>query len=185
METIQQLDAQIILWIQEHVVCDGLNAPMLLISKMGNAGWFWILLGIFLLLWGIRNRKFARYGLALLLCLGTTALVCNVALKPMVGRIRPYDLLGFSILVPPLADFSFPSGHTSSSFAAATAIYAMNRRWGTVAYVFAVLMGISRLYLGVHFPTDVLAGAVIGFVMAKLTLLCLHSINNSFKLKNK
>ena len=95
MEMIQQLDAKIILWIQEHVVCDGLNAPMLLISKMGNAGWFWILLGILLLLWGIRNRKFARYGLALLLCLGTTALVCNVALKPMVGRIRPYDLLGF------------------------------------------------------------------------------------------
>ena len=133
MEMIQQLDAQIILWIQEHVVCDGLNAPMLFISKMGNAGWFWILLGILMLLYGIKNRNFARYGLALLLCLGTTALVCNVTLKPMVGRMRPYDLLGFSILVPPLADFSFPSGHTSSSFAAATAIYAMNRKWGIVA----------------------------------------------------
>ena len=98
MEMIQQLDAQIILWIQEHVVCDGLNAPMLFISKMGNAGWFWILLGILMLLYGIKNRNFARYGLALLLCLGTTALVCNVTLKPMVGRMRPYDLLGFSIL---------------------------------------------------------------------------------------
>ena len=130
MEMIQQLDAKIILWIQEHVVCDGLNAPMLLISKMGNAGWFWILLGILLLLWGIRNRKFARYGLALLLCLGTTALVCNVALKPMVGRI-------------------------------------------------------SRLYLGVHFPTDVLAGAVIGFVMAKLTLWVLGKINASFQFQNR
>ena len=137
MEMIQQLDAKIILWIQEHVVCDGLNAPMLLISKMGNAGWFWILLGILLLLWGIRNRKFARYG------------------------------------------------HTSSSFAAATAIYAMNRKWGIVAYVFAVLMGISRLYLGVHFPTDVLAGAVIGFVMAKLTLWVLGKINASFQFQNR
>ena len=103
----------------------------------------------------------------------------------MVGRIRPYDLLGFSILVPPLADFSFPSGHTSSSFAAATAIYAMNRKWGIVAYVFAVLMGISRLYLGVHFPTDVLAGAVIGFVMAKLTLWVLGKINASFQFQNR
>ena len=185
MEMIQQLDAQIILWIQEHVVCDGLNAPMLFISKMGNAGWFWILLGILLLLWGIKNRKFARYGLALLLCLGTTALVCNVALKPMVGRIRPYDLLGFSILVPPLADFSFPSGHTSSSFAAATAIYAINRKWGIAAYVFAVLRGFSRLYLGVHFPTDVLTGAVIGFVMAKLTLWALGKINAGFQFQNR
>ena len=177
MEMIQQLDAQIILWIQEHVVCDGLNAPMLFISKMGNAGWFWILLGILMLLYGIKNRNFARYGLALLLC--------NVTLKPMVGRMRPYDLLGFSILVPPLADFSFPSGHTSSSFAAATAIYAMNRKWGIVAYVFAVLMGISRLYLGVHFPTDVLAGAVIGFVMARLTLWILGKINASFQFQNR
>ena len=171
MEMIQHLDAQIILWIQEHIVRDGLNGPMLFISKMGNAGWFWILLGILLLLYGIRNRKFARYGLALLLCLGTTALVCNVTLKPLVGRMRPYDLLGFSILVPPLADFSFPSGHTSSSFAAAT--------------VFAVLMGISRLYLGVHFPTDVLAGAVIGFVMARLTLWALGKINANFQFRNR
>ena len=182
---IQQLDAQIILWIQEHVVCDGLNAPMLFISKMGNAGWFWILLGILMLLYGIKNRNFARCGLALLLCLGTTALVCNVTLKPMVGRMRPYDLLGFSILVPPLADFSFPSGHTSSSFAAATAIYAMNRKWGIVAYVFAVLMGISRLYLGVHFPTDVLAGAVIGFVIASFYFMLVRKIKASFQFQNR
>lgn len=182
---IQQLDEQIIWWIQTHVAHGWLDGPMLFISKMGDAGWFWITMGIVLLLWGIRNRKFVRYGLALLLCLGTTALICNVILKPLVGRIRPYDLLGFPILVPPLADFSFPSGHTSSSFAAATAIYAMNRKWGIAAYLFAGLMGISRLYLGVHFPTDVLAGAVIGFVMAKLTLLCLGSINDGFKFKNK
>lgn len=185
METIQHLDEQIILWIQEHVVCDGLNAPMLFISKMGNAGWFWILLGILLLLWGMKNRKLARYGLALLLCLGTTALVCNVILKPMVGRIRPYDLLGFSILVPPLADFSFPSGHTSASFAAATAIYAMNGKWGISAYIFAVLMGLSRLYLGVHFPTDVLMGAAIGFFMAKLTLWGLGRFNAAFQFQNR
>lgn len=185
MEMIQHLDEQIILWIQEHVMCEGLNGPMLLISKMGNAGWFWILLGVLLLVYGIKNRKFAQYGLALLLCLGTTALVCNVILKPMVGRIRPYDLLGFSILVPPLADFSFPSGHTSSSFAAATAIYAMNRKWGIVAYVFAVLMGISRLYLGVHFPTDVLTGAVIGIVMARVTLWGLGKINAGFRFQNR
>ena len=181
METIQYLDEQIILWIQEHIVWDWLSGPMMLISKMGNAGWFWILLGVLLLLWGIKNRKFARYGLALLLCLGTTALVCNVILKPMTGRIRPYDLLGFSILVPPLADFSFPSGHTSASFAAATAIYAMNRKWGIAAYIFAVLMGVSRLYLGVHFPTDVLAGGIIGFVMAKLTLWALGKRDARFQ----
>lgn len=185
MEMIQHLDEQIVWWVQEHAVRQWLNGPMMFVSKLGNAGWFWILLGILLLLWGIKNRQFARYGLTLLLCLGTTALVCNVILKPMVGRIRPYDLLGFSILVPPLADFSFPSGHTSASFAAATAIYAMNRKWGIAAYIFAVLMGVSRLYLGVHFPTDVLAGGIIGFVMAKLTLWALGKINVGFQFLNE
>ena len=66
-----------------------------------------------------------------------------------------------------LGDYSFPSGHTSASFAAATAIYAIDRRWGAAAYVLAALIGFSRLYLGVHFPTDVLAGAVVGILAAK------------------
>ena len=165
MEMIQQLDAQIILWIQEHVVCDGLNAPMLFISKMGNAGWFWILLGILMLLYGIKNRNFARYGLALLLCLGTTALVCNVTLKPMVGRMRPYDLLGFSILVPPLADFSFPSGHTMAGFSVSFYLWLKNRKWGSAALVLAALIAFSRMYLYVHFPTDILGGLLIGLAL--------------------
>ena len=74
---------------------------------------------------------------------------------------------GYEILVRRLGDYSFPSGHTSASFAAATAIYAIDRRWGAAAYVLAALIGFSRLYLGVHFPTDVLAGAVVGILAAK------------------
>ncbi|MGN1231369.1 MAG: phosphatase PAP2 family protein, partial [Anaerotignum sp.] len=91
----------------------------------------------------------------------------NLLLKPWVNRIRPYDLLQYDILIPPVGDPSFPSGHTSASFAAAAALYAMNKKWGIAAYAFAALMGFSRLYLGVHFPTDVAVGAVIGVLMAK------------------
>lgn len=87
--------------------------------------------------------------------------------EALVARTRPYDLLGYEILVRRLGDYSFPSGHTSASFAAATAIYAIDRRWGAAAYVLAALIGFSRLYLGVHFPTDVLAGAVVGILAAK------------------
>ncbi|MBQ2925151.1 MAG: phosphatase PAP2 family protein, partial [Anaerotignum sp.] len=73
-------------------------------------------------------------------------------------------------LIPPVGDPSFPSGHTSASFAAATAIYAINKKWGITAYIFAAVMGFSRLYLGVHFPTDVLAGALVGTAAAMIVI---------------
>lgn len=182
MEVIQNIDNTIIVWIQEHMVQKWLNPWMLLVSKLGNGGFVWIAIGVFLLVLGWKKKERLWQGLSILLCLASNAVVCNIWLKPMVARIRPYDLLGFDILVPPLSDYSFPSGHTSASFAAATAIYAINRKWGIVAYAFSVWMGISRMYLGVHFPTDVICGAVIGIIMSKLTLFLLKK---SMKNKNK
>ena len=168
MEWIQHMDGEFLLWLRDTVSCGFLDSVMKAVSSLGNGGLLWIALGVVFLLMGIKNKKWRNRGLLLLLSLAANALVCNVLLKPMVGRIRPYDLLGYDIIIPPLSDPSFPSGHTSASFASSAAIYAMNRKWGIAAYAFSVVMGFSRLYLGVHFPTDVLTGAVIGFLMAKL-----------------
>lgn len=170
LQGIQFLDEQVIIWIQECIQNPIMSKIMVWVSTSGNKGMIWIGLGILLLCLGIRRKKLFDLGIRLFLCLGTTAVLCNLILKPWVARIRPYDVLGFPILVSPLHDYSFPSGHTSSSFAAAAAIYAYHKKWGIAAYAFAVCMGISRLYLGVHFPSDVLVGAVIGFVMANMTL---------------
>lgn len=180
---IQQMDENIICWIQEHLLHSVLDSAMIWISRSGNSGFIWIFLGVLFVFMGLRKREWIRRGMSLLLCLGTTAVVCNLILKPWVARIRPYDLLQFSIMIPPLSDYSFPSGHTSASFAAATAIYATHHKWGIAAYVFAALMGFSRLYLGVHFPTDVLAGAVIGTVTARLTLLAIRTLEEKYKRK--
>ena len=167
MERLLEMDGQLLLWIRETFGNPVLDRIMIFISSLANKGMLWIGIGMVLLLLGVKGRKWSERGLLVLLSLALNAVICNVWLKPMVARTRPYDLLGYEILVRRLGDYSFPSGHTSASFAAATALYAIDRRWGTAAYILAVLIGFSRLYLGVHFPTDVLAGAVIGILAAK------------------
>lgn len=167
MERLLEMDGQFLLWLKETCAHPFLDNIMIFVSALGDGGFIWIALGLLFLFMGRKHKIWQKRGLFLLLSLAANALACNLLLKPLVARTRPYDLLGYDILIPPVGDDSFPSGHTSASFAAATAIYAMDKKWGMAAYAFAALMGFSRLYLGVHFPTDVLAGAVIGVLMAK------------------
>lgn len=167
MEWLLELDGRFLLWLKEACAHPLMDKMMIFVSALGDGGFLWIALGVMFLLMGFKHKIWRKRGLLLLLSLAANALVCNLLLKPWVNRIRPYDLLQYDILIPPVGDPSFPSGHTSASFAAATALYAINRKWGAAAYVLAVLMGFSRLYLGVHFPTDVVAGAVIGVLAAK------------------
>lgn len=168
MEWLWTYDIRFLQWLRGTFCCPAMDGLMRAVSTLGNAGIIWIVLGLALIAAGIRRREWRETGFLLLLCVGAGAVVCNLILKPWVNRIRPYDLLGYAdtLLVPPLGDASFPSGHTTACFAAATAIYAKNRFWGRLAYAFGLLMGFSRLYLGVHFPTDVLAGAVVGTAAA-------------------
>lgn len=167
MEWLLELDGRFLLWLKEACAHPVMDKIMIFVSALGDGGLLWIALGVLFLLMGFRNKLWRRRGWLLLFSLAANALVCNLLLKPWVNRIRPYDLFQYEILIPPMKDPSFPSGHTSASFAAAAALYAMNPKWGAAAYIFAALMGFSRLYLGVHFPLDVVVGAVVGILMAK------------------
>lgn len=168
MEWLLEKDGQLLLGLREAVADPVLDDIMIFVSALGDGGFIWIAIGVLFLLLGFRNKIWRKRGWLVLFSLAANALVCNVLLKPLVDRTRPYDLYGYDILIPPVGDASFPSGHTAASFAAATAIYAIHKKWGIAAYIFAAVMGFSRLYLGVHFPTDVLAGAMVGIVMAKV-----------------
>lgn len=92
----------------------------------------------------------------------------NLLLKPLVARIRPYDLMeGIELLIKPLKDYSFPSGHTMASFACASVFWHYRdtfKKWSIVALVLAFCVAFSRLYLYVHFPTDVLCGGLLGWL---------------------
>ena len=94
----------------------------------------------------------------------TDLLICNVFLKNIVARTRPYDVnTTVELLVEKLRDYSFPSGHTAASFASVTALYlAGERRLWIIALVISCLIAVSRLYLYVHYPTDVLGGIIFG-----------------------
>lgn len=157
---IQQIDVSVLLWIQENLRFDFLTGFWKAITCLGDSGWFWIVLGLVLLLY----RKTRPVGITVLISLAIGALITNVALKNIVARIRPYDFTSRIVsLLPPQSDFSFPSGHTCASFAAALVCLRMLPRcYGVPAVILAGLIAFSRMYLGVHYPTDILGGLLAG-----------------------
>ena len=162
METLLALDGNLLLAIQ------GLHQPWLDpvaagFTRLGNAGILWIVLSLAMLCW----RPTRKAGVLGLLALVLGALCTNVVLKHLVARPRPWLSLPLVPLVAEHDPNSFPSGHTCAAFAAGLAwARALPRPWGAAAVLSAVLMGLSRLYVGVHYPSDVLVGALIGTLCA-------------------
>lgn len=169
MQQIVLLDFQILKAIQ------GLRTPtldqiMAVITHLGDAGWLWVVLSAaFLFFYKKAFKKDRRVGFAmaigLLLCLFTV----DLSIKLMVRRPRPFTLgptLGFyfNTFIKHPKDFSFPSGHSASSFAAALPLLLFRTRFGLPMVILAALIAFSRLYFGVHYPTDVLVGALLGLL---------------------
>ena len=162
---IQSADESILLLIQESIRTDLLDLPMVFISTLGNAGLIWIILGLGLTI----HPKTRKHGILALVSLLVCFLFNNILLKNLVARPRPYtQIQELVMLMPCPADHSFPSGHTCAAFAVAgSLLHTMERRWNFIrfpALVLAVLMAFSRIYVGVHYPTDVLAAVVIGLL---------------------
>lgn len=161
------MEADILLWIQNNIRNDVLTPIFKFVTTLGNAGMIWIVLSVGLLI----PKKTRRVGVLALVSLSFSALIDNVILKNVVARTRPYDVIeGLTSLVGVQKDYSFPSGHTGSAFAAAVVMFlGLPKKYGIPILVFACLMGLSRLYVGVHYPSDVLGGVLIGTGIALLT----------------
>ena len=166
---MQELELGILDWIQAHLRCGFLDAALPLISRTCDHGEVWILLAAVLLL----MKRQRRYGAALTGGLLLDVVSCNVILKPLVGRLRPFAVRGVELLVEAPLDASFPSGHTAVSFAAVFALKTAGSPLWKPALAVALVMAFSRLYLYVHWPSDVVAGALLGAAVgwagAKLT----------------
>ena len=164
----ETFDLPILEWIAENLQCGFLDFLMPIITVLGDAGIFWIAVSLVLLF----LPKYRQIGLGMAVSLIMGLLLCNVIMKPLFARPRPYDyqLEHFGKVIPLLVeaqhDFSFPSGHTIASFEAAAVLLIGNRKLGIPAMVLASLIAFSRLYLYVHYPTDVLASVVLGIGIA-------------------
>ena len=183
MLALSQAELGILDWISFYLHSRFLDTVMPIITWLGDKGLLWIVLGLGILFFqkGKRDTGF-RVLLALLLGL----LICNLLLKNAVGRIRPFALNdAVQILVPPPSDPSFPSGHTTAAFAAATVLICDHWKGRWIVLIAAILVAFSRLYLYVHFPTDVICGALIGIFCGWLSGLLWKKVIDPYLQKKR
>lgn len=140
-----------------------LDRIMIAMTNLGDAGLIWIGVAIILLF----IKKTRKCGVLMLVSMVLGLIIGNGLLKNLIARERPCWLdRSIPLLIPEPHDYSFPSGHTLASFEAAVMIYLHNKKWGIISFVLAVLIAFSRMYLFVHFPTDVLGGAALGTLIS-------------------
>ena len=180
-------DLPILDWIAANLWCPLLDAVMPVITVLGDAGIFWMVIAAALLLFKKTRRVGLGMGIAMLMGL----LLCNLTLKPLCQRPRPYDYQFdvFNKLIPLLIeqqhDFSFPSGHTIASFESAGVIALNNKKRGIPALILASLIAFSRLYLYVHYPTDVLVSVLLGLALAFVGNQLAHRVPDRYLLLKK
>ena len=161
-------DLPILEWIQANMQNGFLDFIMPIITIFGDAGIFWIAWSVLLILFP-RTRKIGL-GMGFALMMGLV--LCNMTLKPLVARVRPYDfqLSEFQKVIPLLIeaqhDFSFPSGHTIACFEASVVMLKNNKWLGIPAFILGLMVTFSRMYLYVHYPTDVLMSVLLGTLFA-------------------
>ncbi len=162
MDPITKVDLRILDFIQENMKCEFLDRFLTLITRLGDHGIIPIIIAVILLI----ISKTRKIGLSMGISFICGGLFGNLFLKNIVARIRPYDLTGTEIIIERLSDYSFPSGHTLIVFETAVVLLVLLKgKYKSIAItatVIASLVAFSRLYLYVHYPTDVLAGIILG-----------------------
>jgi undecaprenyl-diphosphatase len=147
------------------------NPIFYVITTLGNSGWFWIVLAVLMLT--VLPKKYKKAGLTMAIALILSLIFCNGIMKHLWARPRAFWVVGQNFVVGnefenlygifnSIHDYSFPSGHSSASFAAAVSIFMWRKKEGSAALVLAALIAFSRLYFTVHYPTDVLVGTITG-----------------------
>lgn len=152
-----------------------LDKIMVAITSLGNAGLIWIAIAVFLLF----IKKTRKCGVLMLISMILGLIIGNGFLKNIIARDRPCWIdTSIPLLIPNPHDYSFPSGHTLASFEAAVMIFLHNKKWGAISLMLALVIAFSRMYLFVHFPTDILGGMILGTVISLVVYYSYEKIKN-------
>lgn len=181
MYIIQNLDNSILQFIQMNMRSAIGDKLMVSLTYLGNGITIWAIIGLVLII----SEKYRKHGFMIITSLILCYLVGNLSIKPIVARIRPFDvipLLG-NLLISPPTDFSFPSGHTMCSFATSIVIFSMNKKVGIFTMILSSFIGFSRLYLYVHYPSDVFGGMIIGISIGIIVITVYKNLDERFKMK--
>ena len=174
-EWLAAAEGGVLLWFQNCLRGPVQDAIVMAYTSLGNSGILFIVAGLLLLCF----KKTRRVGVAALLALLIGLLCTNLTLKPLCARPRPWlDVPGLVNLLGESAYRSFPSGHSTSAFAFAFAMwFGAPKKWMKwVSMVVAILMGLSRLYVGVHYPTDIIGGILVGLLAGWLAVLLVNTV---------
>ncbi len=154
-----ELEFYILDSIQKYCTSDVMDKIMVFFTSLGNGGLIWLMFSIVLLV----SSKTRKVGVEATVSLLFVFILCDILLKPIVGRVRPFDVIGLAeLLIKKPTDFSFPSGHTASAFAIVSVFYLNRMKYRYGVLFLAIIIAFSRLYLYVHFPSDVLFGVLLG-----------------------
>ncbi len=181
IESLLNLDGAILLWLQNYIRSEILTPFFVAVTRLGDKGRIWIIVSIILLI----SKKTRKVGILTAFALISANILNNIILKGIFERIRPYEVVeGLSSVIGNMKSSSFPSGHTASSFAAAAVLYIhLPRRCGILFVILAGMIGFSRMYLGVHYPSDVIVGALTGIISGMMVMFLHHRISGALQEK--
>lgn len=175
MEFIQSIDNSVWMFIVNNIKSTFMDKFMVFITSLGDGAVIWLIIGILMM----RTKKYRSYGRILLLTLLVGSITGNLVIKNLVERVRPCNANPLvEMIIERPTTYSFPSGHSLTSFAAAFILLKTDKRFGIGAMVLAALIAFSRVYLYVHYFSDILAGALIGMIVA---LVMYNFINCKFR----
>ena len=165
---VWRFDTEILVFIQNHIRNDFLDVIFPVYTELGEDGIIWIVVGVLLLI----PKKTRKCGIMVLAALLVMLVANNLILKKVIARTRPCytdeikHLFPGLIEIPKITSYSFPSGHTTSAFSVAFTIYSQHKKLGIIALIMSACMAFTRLYVFVHFPTDIYGGIIVALGIA-------------------